>query len=209
MASFKFEKAIVVGVGPIQEVSQSFKKRELIISIDNDGQYPQKISIEAVQDKCNDQNLNEVRIGDEVTVDINIRGNEWFDQSKNITKYFNQLVYWKMSINRTSAGNNTQQNQQNFQPQGQQGYQQHAYGQPQQQFGNPPAQQQQFGNQPQQQQFQQAPPAQQFGQPNQQFGQPVQGGQPVHFDQQGNFQQGQPQQQAGYTNLPPVDGLPF
>lgn len=196
MASYKFEKAIVVGVGPTIDVTASFKKRELVISIDNDGQYPQKISIEAVQDKCNDQNLNEVRPGDEVSVDVNFRGNEWFDQKNNVTKYFNQLVYWKMSINRTSAGNNTQQNQPNFIPQGQQGFPhgQQAYGQPQQQqFGNPPAQQQQQFGQPNQ--FQQGPPQQQA-----QFGQqpaPVAPPAPVWDPQSGQW------------IMPPINDLPF
>lgn len=223
MASFKFEKAIVVGVGPTVNVTESFKKRELIISIDNDGQYPQKISIEAVQDKCNDQNLNEVRPGDEVTVDINIRGNEWFDQKNNVTKYFNQLVYWKMAINRTTAGNNTQQNQANFVPQGQQAAYppQQGYGQPQPGYaqgppGQPmyapqgqPQQQQQYGQQaPQQQGYQaptqapgyvQGPPAQ--TQQTQMQPQPVQQQQQQWPDPN--------QQQPGYTNLPPINDLPF
>lgn len=194
MASFAIEKAIVVGVGPIQQVSASFQKRELVVTIDNDTQYPQTISIEAAQDKCNDQNLNEVRQGDEVTVHINLRGNSWNDPKTGQTRVFNSLQYWKMSINRTTAGNFTQPNQANFVPQGQPQYQQQQYQQPQGQ----PAQQQQY-QQP-------APQQQQFAQPNPNYAPPSQAPQYAPPAQQ---QQTQMQPQPGYTNLPQPSDLPF
>lgn len=100
-------KGIVKRISQTEQVSDSFRKRELVLEIDLETQYPQLIQIEAAQDKCDDQNLNEVRPGDEVTVSFNFRGRAWNDPKKNKEVVFNTLQYWKLSINRTSAGNNT------------------------------------------------------------------------------------------------------
>lgn len=102
MASFEV-KGTVEHVGAIEQVSDSFRKRDLILNIDEESDYPQTIKIEAAQAKCDDTNLNEVRKGDSVTVSVNLRGRVWDNVAKNRKEVFNTLQYWKLSINQTAS----------------------------------------------------------------------------------------------------------
>lgn len=78
-------------VGAEQQVSASFKKRELVVSTEE--QYPQFISITFVQDKCD--LLNNCSIGENVKVSINLRGREWVNPQGE-TKYFNDIQGWRV-----------------------------------------------------------------------------------------------------------------
>lgn len=102
MAKFEFD-GIVKHVGPITtNEAGTFRKRELILTIDYEGEYPQTVVVEAVQDKCDDLNLNEVIPGDIVTVHGNFAGREWLDPKSGITKVFNTLRFWKLNIKKTT-----------------------------------------------------------------------------------------------------------
>ena len=57
-------------INQTQNVSASFKKRELVVSTEE--QYPQHILIEFNQDKCDV--LDNYTVGDSVNVSINLRG---------------------------------------------------------------------------------------------------------------------------------------
>lgn len=74
-----------------QQISASFKKRELVVTTEE--QYPQFISINFVQDKCD--LLNNYNVGEEVKVAINLRGREWVNPQGE-TKYFNDIQGWKI-----------------------------------------------------------------------------------------------------------------
>lgn len=74
-----------------QQVSASFKKRELVVTTDE--QYPQHIMIEFTQDKCD--LLNNYNPGDAVKVSINLRGREWVNPQGE-TKYFNSIQGWRI-----------------------------------------------------------------------------------------------------------------
>lgn len=74
-----------------QQVSASFKKRELVVTTDE--QYPQHILIEFTQDKCD--LLNNYTPGEPVKVSINIRGREWVSPQGE-TKYFNSIQGWRI-----------------------------------------------------------------------------------------------------------------
>jgi hypothetical protein len=87
-------KGKVKVVNPEVAVSESFRKRELVVTTEE--QYPQFISIEFSQDKCD--LLNGLNVGDSVTVGINLRGREWVSPSGE-TKYFNQINGWKIENN--------------------------------------------------------------------------------------------------------------
>ena len=76
-----------------QQVTATFKKRELVVTTDE--QYPQHILIEFTQDKCD--LLNSYNIGDNVKVGINLRGREWVNPQGE-TKYFNTLQGWKIEV---------------------------------------------------------------------------------------------------------------
>ena len=78
-------------IGTEQQVSATFKKRELVVTTDE--QYPQTIMIEFAQDKCD--LLNACAVGEEVKVSINLRGREWVNPQGE-TKYFNSLQGWRV-----------------------------------------------------------------------------------------------------------------
>lgn len=86
-------KGKVKVVGSVQEVSTSYKKRELVVTTDE--QYPQHIAIEFTQDKCD--LLNDISVGDEVKVSINLGGREWTNPQGEV-KYFNSIKGWRIEV---------------------------------------------------------------------------------------------------------------
>lgn len=81
-------------IGAIENPSQNnpdFTKREVRLVIDKDGEYPQTISIEFIRDKCS--LLNNFKVGDVVTIDVNIRGKETSD----LARCFNTLNGWRIA----------------------------------------------------------------------------------------------------------------
>lgn len=78
-------------IGTEQQVSPTFKKRELVVTTDE--QYPQHIMIEFVQDKC--QLLDNLQSGEGVKVSINLRGREWVNPQGEV-KYFNSISGWRV-----------------------------------------------------------------------------------------------------------------
>lgn len=74
-----------------QQVSATFRKRELVVTTEE--QYPQFISINFVQDKCD--LLNAYKVGEAVKVAINLRGREWVSPQGE-TKYFNDIQGWRI-----------------------------------------------------------------------------------------------------------------
>ena len=81
-------------IGEVQKISATFKKRELVISTDE--QYPQTLSIEFVQDKTD--LLNKFEIGQNVKVGINLRGREWENPQTKEIKYFNSIQGWRIEL---------------------------------------------------------------------------------------------------------------
>lgn len=81
-----------------QQVSASFRKRELVVTTDE--QYPQHILIEFAQDKCD--LLNNYKEGDSVKVSINLRGREWVNPQGE-TRYFNSIQGWRIERIETTA----------------------------------------------------------------------------------------------------------
>ena len=81
-----------------QQVSASFRKRELVVATEE--QYPQFISINFVQDKCD--LLNNYNVGEAVKVAINLRGREWTNPQGE-TKYFNDIQGWRIERLQTEA----------------------------------------------------------------------------------------------------------
>jgi len=78
-------------IGDTQEITASFKKRELVVTTEE--QYPQHLAIEFVQDKTDV--LNNYQVGDKVTVGINLRGREWTSPQGEV-KYFNSIQGWRI-----------------------------------------------------------------------------------------------------------------
>ena len=88
-------------IQPAQTFDSGFTKREMVVIV-QDGKYPQEINLEFVQDKV--ALLENLQVGQDVTVTFDIRGREYNG------RYFNNLQGWKI----VSAGNETA-----FSPQGQ------------------------------------------------------------------------------------------
>jgi hypothetical protein len=73
--------------------SNGFRKREVVITTED--QYPQHILVEFIQDKCD--LLNNYNIGQEVKININLRGREWINP-EGVTKYFNAIQGWRIEL---------------------------------------------------------------------------------------------------------------
>jgi hypothetical protein len=71
--------------------SGGFKKRDIVVTTDE--QYPQHILVQFVQDKCD--LLNNFQVGEQVKIDINLRGREWTNQQGE-TVYFNTIQGWRI-----------------------------------------------------------------------------------------------------------------
>ncbi|KUF38987.1 hypothetical protein AS361_03830 [Myroides marinus] len=101
-------------IGHIQDISASFRKREVVVTTDE--QYPQHIMVEFTQDKVS--LLDGVQVGDFVKIDINLRGRSW-QSPQGETRYFNTIQGWRL----TQATNQPhmqdyQQSNSNYQGQG-------------------------------------------------------------------------------------------
>ena len=86
-----------------QKVSDSFKKREFVIT-ENSSQYPQHIIFQLTQDKCS--LIDNFNAGDTVKVSFNLRGREWTNPQGEV-KYFNSLDAWR--IENADSNQNTAQ----------------------------------------------------------------------------------------------------
>ena len=71
--------------------NNGFRKREVVVTTEE--QYPQHISVEFIQDKCD--LLNAFRVGQSVKIGINLRGREWVNPQGE-TKYFNSVQGWRI-----------------------------------------------------------------------------------------------------------------
>lgn len=78
-------------IGKVQDISSSFKKREVVIRTEE--QYPQPLMIEFTQDKVDLPDA--CKVGDVVTVSINVRGREWTSPQGDV-KYFTSLQGWRI-----------------------------------------------------------------------------------------------------------------
>jgi hypothetical protein len=86
-----------------QQVSEKFKKREFVLT-DNSSQYPQHISFQLTQDKCN--LIDQYAVGEEIKVHFNLRGREWTSPQNEI-KYFNTLEAWRIEKISNNAGSSS------------------------------------------------------------------------------------------------------
>ena|ERR1017187_5586807 len=86
-------------------VSERFKKRDFVVTIEPGSPYPQQVSFQLVQDKVS--LIDSLNIGDEVKVLFNLKGREWVSPQGE-TKYFNTIDAWR--IEKIGAGQSTPSN---------------------------------------------------------------------------------------------------
>lgn len=76
---------------PIDNFQSGFQKQSLIV--ETESQYPQFINVEFINDKI--ELLNNISVGNEVKVSININGKKW-ESPQGETKYFNSITAWRI-----------------------------------------------------------------------------------------------------------------
>ena len=86
-------KGKLVEIFDTVQITDTFKKREFIIEDTKNPEYPEFIKVELIQDKVG--LLDNLSIGDQINVLINIKGRKWEDKEGNI-KYFNSIQGWKI-----------------------------------------------------------------------------------------------------------------
>ncbi len=93
-------KGKVHEVSEIINVTESFKKRELVVEYAENPQYPEFVKFEAIQDKC--ALLDNLQVGAEVEVSFNLKGRAYTDKMGK-KGYFNSLHVWKVSSTGATA----------------------------------------------------------------------------------------------------------
>lgn len=81
--------------------NNGFRKREIVVTTEE--QYPQHIMVEFVQDKTD--LLNNFQVGQEVKININLRGREWVNPQGE-TKYFNSIQGWRIEAAQSAPADN-------------------------------------------------------------------------------------------------------
>jgi len=94
-------KGKVHEIGALQQVSETFKKRDLIVEYAENPTYPEYIRFEALQDKTS--LFDSLKVGDDVEVSFNLRGRPWTDKTGKVS-YFNSLVVWRLNTLSNTAG---------------------------------------------------------------------------------------------------------
>lgn len=98
-----------------QKVSDRFQKRDFVLITEANTPYPQYVSFQVTQDKCNV--LDQFSEGEELRVQFNLRGREW--NGPQGVKYFNTLDAWRIEKSGGTGSNqsaSTQQTQSNAMP---------------------------------------------------------------------------------------------
>jgi hypothetical protein len=72
-----------------EKISDKLSKKEIVITIDEDSQYPQDVIVQAINQKIDA--ISQYKMGDRALVKANLRGRE----SKG--RYYNQLTIWEIN----------------------------------------------------------------------------------------------------------------
>jgi hypothetical protein len=86
-------RAKMIEIFEIQQVTNTFKKREFVVEYAENPQYPEFMKFELIQDKCDI--LDDFSIGQEVEVHFNLKGRKWTNPKGEIV-YFNTLQAWRI-----------------------------------------------------------------------------------------------------------------
>jgi len=89
-------------IGTTQRVSDKFQKREFVIKTDD--KFPQLISMQLTNDKCDlIENLNH---GDVIECCYNLRGREWVSPQSGEIKWFTTIECWSVQFANATAKQN-------------------------------------------------------------------------------------------------------
>ncbi len=80
-------------IGSTVQVTEKFKKREIVVT-DTSSMYPQHVTFQLTQDKCD--LLDMFHEGQSVEVSFNVEGREYTDKNTGEIKHFNSLTAWRI-----------------------------------------------------------------------------------------------------------------
>lgn len=78
-------------VKDVQQITERFKKRELVLELGDNSRYPQFVLFQLTGDRT--ELLDGFRVGEEVKLDFSLRGREWTSPTGEV-KFFNSLDVW-------------------------------------------------------------------------------------------------------------------
>jgi hypothetical protein len=93
-------KGTIDKINETQVVTDKFQKREFVLKVVDNPEYPDFIGLEFTQDKCD--LLNKYEVGQDVEVEFNLRGRKWTNK-QGVEQVFNTLQAWKIN----ASGSNT------------------------------------------------------------------------------------------------------
>ena len=85
----------ILEISDVQQIKETFKKREFVLEDTENPQYPEFIKFELIQDKC--ALLDAHKVGDKVSVHFNLKGRKWTDREGKVV-YFNSLQAWRIEV---------------------------------------------------------------------------------------------------------------
>lgn len=94
-------KGTVIEVGAIEQVTETFSKRVLVLEYAENPTYPEYLKIEAANDRA--ALLDGIQPGDEVEVGINLSGRAYTTKAGK-QDYFNSIKLWKITVLASGGG---------------------------------------------------------------------------------------------------------
>ncbi|MCD6067671.1 MAG: hypothetical protein K0S33_2497 [Bacteroidetes bacterium] len=91
----------------VQQVSDKFKKRDFVMTVEPTSPYPQHVTFQLTQDKVS--LVDNFNVGEEMKVSFNLRGREW-NSPQGETKYFNTIDAWRIEKMTAGSNNNASSN---------------------------------------------------------------------------------------------------
>jgi len=98
MSELKAE-GLIIKIGELNQVSEKFTKLEFVIETEE--KYPQFVTFQLTQSRCDD--MQHYKVGDRAIVHFNLRGREWRKPETNEIKYFNTLECWRLEKKEATA----------------------------------------------------------------------------------------------------------
>lgn len=90
------DKAEIIGKvyfkSEVELIGANQMKKQILV-VETDHQFPQKLPVEFIKEKCD--LLNNIQIGQQVKVSVNVRGNEYQDRN-GITRFGLSFQGWKV-----------------------------------------------------------------------------------------------------------------
>ncbi len=76
-----------------KQITERFQKREFVVELADNPQYPQVVLFQLTGDRCNQ--LDQFKVDDAVRIEFSLRGREWTSPQGDV-KYFNSLDVWNL-----------------------------------------------------------------------------------------------------------------